>query len=87
VRIHWNVVAYQIDLVSNDPNENPIYFQVSMNITDRTTLKREMAPLIALKDNYPKYIITLDRYPSDDIDGIRIVNIVDFLSHEDMQRP
>ena len=82
-----NVDDKQIDLVSNDPNENPIYFQVSMNITDRTTLKREMAPLIALKDNYPKYIITLDRYPSDDIDGIRIVNIVDFLSHKDMQRP
>ncbi len=49
-------------------------------------LRLHPAPLIALKDNYPKYIITLDRYPSDDIDGIRIVNIVDFLSHKDMQR-
>lgn len=45
-------------------------------------MKREIVPLKDIPDNYPKYKITLGRYPYDNVDGIRIVNIMDFLIYE-----
>ena len=50
-----------------------------MSISDPNTLERELRPLKALKDEYPKCIITYDRYMFDDIDGIRVVQVVDWL--------
>ena len=41
-------------------------------------MKRELEPLQLLKDNYPKYIITLD-YDKVDYDGIKQINVIDFL--------
>ena len=60
-------------------NEEGIkYIQVSLSLRDEKTLKRELEPLQLLKDNYPKYIITLD-YDKVDYDGIKQINVVDFL--------
>ena len=75
-----NVEGKEIDFLSYDANWKPTYFQVSVSVTDPETLRRELAPLKVLDDNYPKYIVTLDKYPYDDVDGIRIVNVVDFLT-------
>lgn len=75
-----NVNGKEIDFVSFDENGNPMYYQVSVSILDPETLSRELAPLRAIRDNYPKTVITLDRYPYDNIDGIRIVNVVDMLT-------
>lgn len=56
------------------------YIQVSASILDPTTLKRELASLKAIQDDYPKTIITLDRIiPSDNIEGISVVNAIDWL--------
>ncbi len=63
-------------------DRNPAYFQVSVSVTDPETMKRELAPLRALADNHPKYVVIMDRYPYDNVDGIRIVNVVDFLTGE-----
>jgi hypothetical protein len=49
------------------------------NISDKDTRERELRPLRAIHDNYPKTVITYDRYVLDDIDGIRIVSIIDWL--------
>ena len=38
------------------------------------TLKRELAPLRAIDDNYPKYVLCKGECPYDDVDGIRIVD-------------
>ncbi len=69
---------HDIDFIA-DPREKPSYYQVSLNISDPKTLEREGCPLKEIKDNYPKYIITYDRYLLDDIDGIHVVQIVDWL--------
>ena len=50
-----------------------------MSINDKTTRERELRPLRTISDNYPKTVITYDRFLLDDIDGIRIVNILDWL--------
>ncbi len=68
----------EVDFVT-DPRGTPAYYQVCMSLADPATLEREMRPLKAIKDSYPKTIITYDRYMLDDIDGIRIVSIGDWL--------
>jgi hypothetical protein len=73
------VGKYEVDFMVN-PLEKPSYFQVCMNIGDETTRERELRPLRALSDNYPKTVITYDRFILDDIDGIRIVPILDWLT-------
>ena len=62
-----------------DPMGDPEYFQVTMNVSDPKILEREIRPLRELDNNYPKTIIVYDRYPLDDIDGVRIVNLMDWL--------
>ena len=42
------------------------------------TFDREITPLKRIRDNYPKYIITMDEMPMDE-DGIKIINVIDFL--------
>ena len=79
-----NVDGKEVDFVSYDSNRDPMYFQVSVSVVDPATMRRELAPLKALDDNYPKSVITLDRYPYGNVDGIRIVNAVDFLSGSDL---
>ena len=73
-----SVGRYEVDFVTG-PISTPMYWQVCLSLADPETLKRELRPLKAIDDNFPKTIITLDRYPVDNIDGIRIVRITDWL--------
>lgn len=60
-------------------NEEGIkYVQVSLSVRDEATLKRELSPLESIKDNYPKYIITLD-YDTNNYNGIKQISAIDFL--------
>jgi len=54
------------------------YYQVSATVLDENTLKRELEPLYQIKDNYPKFLITLDDFQGDH-DGIQQVNLIDWL--------
>jgi predicted AAA+ superfamily ATPase len=54
------------------------YIQVSHLLTDENTIKREFKPLIKLKDNYPKYVISMDEFDFSR-DGVVHINLVDFL--------
>jgi len=56
------------------------YFQVSASVLDQGTLDRELAPLKQIRDNYPKFLLTLDDYAGD-YDGIRQINLIDWLSN------
>ena len=60
-------------------NGMPHYFQVSLSVRDDATLARELAPLRAIRDQYPKTLLTLDSDPPFDHDGIRQVGVIDFL--------
>lgn len=55
------------------------YYQVALTVLDETTLARELAPLKAIRDSYPKTLLTLDRVGTGDLDGIRHVNLIDWL--------
>ena len=54
------------------------YYQVSATVLDENTLQRELASLKQIKDNYPKFLITLDDFIGDH-DGIEQVNLIDWL--------
>lgn len=58
------------------------YYQVASSILDENTFLREVKPLRMIKDNYEKYIITYDKMPITDNDGIKGMNIIDFLLEE-----
>jgi predicted AAA+ superfamily ATPase len=67
----------EIDFVAERSGEK-LYYQVAATVMDDSTLARELAPLKRVQDNYPKYIITMDDLPMDE-DGIKVVNVMDFL--------
>ena len=48
-------------------------------MTEQTTFDREIAPLKAISDNYPKTILTLDRFTLGNYDGIVVINAMDWL--------
>jgi predicted AAA+ superfamily ATPase len=75
------VGEYEIDFVVNDV-EIREYYQVTTDLYDPNVKEREIRSLKMVKDNFPKTIITLQRYPSNYIDGIRVVSLVDFLFEE-----
>ena len=62
-----------------DPMGRPSYYQVCTDMSDTGTLGREVRSLKDLDDNYPKTIITYGGFVLDDIDGIRVVDIVEWL--------
>lgn len=64
----------EIDFVALKQNEK-LYIQVSDNISDAKTLERELAPLKAIKDSYPKILIANTKHSDYDIDGIQIYNL------------
>ncbi len=72
--------AGEVDFVATRPRER-VYVQVTEDMRDEDTLRRELAPLRKIGDEYRKVVVVLDgTYPSD-VDGIEIVNAVDFFLH------
>lgn len=70
----------EIDFVAGKGSDRT-YYQVAASILDEQTYQREIAPLKMVHDHYPKYIVTMDEVPVGE-DGIRQVNVVDFLLGE-----
>lgn len=61
-----------------EKGDDKAYYQVCASILDPQTYQREIAPLRAVRDHYPKYIVTMDEVPMGE-DGIRQMNVVEFL--------
>ena len=73
----------EVDFVAKN-SENTQYFQVTLTTRDSeerkdSILEREIAPLKKINDNYPKYILTLDDDLDADFDGIKKINVLDWL--------
>ena len=72
----------EIDFVVINSNEIE-YYQVTLTVLDENTLKREQDAFKNIKDNYPKYLITLDDVMvNTDYDGIKVVNALEWLLGE-----
>lgn len=69
----------EVDFVAIN-NGKKKYYQVSQTILDEHTLNRELASLKSIKDNYPKYILTMDYLPDASFDGIQHINVFDWLA-------
>lgn len=69
----------EIDFVVINSNEIE-YYQIALTVLDENTLKRELDAFKNIKDNYPKYLITLDDVMvNTDYDGIKVVNALEWL--------
>lgn len=68
----------EIDFVAAKQNEK-IYVQVTQEIKSEKTQKREYEQLLEIRDNYPKYVVMADDFAGGNYEGIKTMNIVDFL--------
>jgi len=76
------VGEYEVDFVAQR-GANQVYAQVSLSLRDPDVLHRELRSLRAINDSFPKMIISRDVDPVTNIDGIKIINVVDFLLEVD----
>ena len=83
LRRHYDVYVGKIDDAEVDfvaqTQDGNTYIQVATSVRDEQTLQRELRPLKAVKDNYPKMILTLDDDPPGDYNGIARMNALDWL--------
>ena len=69
----YDVNGREVDFAVWTPRHKA-YYQVCSDVSLPSTLKRELAPLRAIDDNYPKYVVCKGETPYDDVDGIRIID-------------
>ena len=73
----------EIDFVAEKGNHK-VYVQVAYKIKDADeTIAREFKPLLAIHDQYPKYVVTLDDFWKDNYQGIRHIYLPEFLTMSD----
>ena len=58
------------------------YYQITASLMEQTTFEREIKPLKRINDNYPKRILTLERFTLGNYEGIEVLNAVDWLLGE-----
>lgn len=68
----------EIDFVATR-QENKLYIQVTQEITSSETKEREYGRLLAIRDNYPKYVLGTDDFAGGNVQGIKTMHIADFL--------
>ena len=70
----------EVDFVAAGSN-GITYYQVAASVLDESTLKRELYPLQKIRDNHPKFLLTLDEIGAGaNYDGIRQYNLIDWLT-------
>ena len=78
-KVHIGKVgSLEVDFVAENANGTE-YYQVAATVRDHATLERELAPFGKIRDHHPKFLLTLDEDPADNIDGIRKLNALDWL--------
>ena len=80
--------GYEVYIGKNDDNEVDFvainekgeeYYQVSYTVKDKKTLERELRPLDNIKDHNPKFLLTTDYTPYTSHNGIKQINVFDWL--------
>lgn len=68
----------EVDFIAHKQDEK-LYLQVAYKLESEQTAQREFAPLLAIADNYPKYVVTLDDLWKGNIEGVKHLHMVAFL--------
>ena len=68
----------EVDFVAEKPDEK-IYIQVTESLLDNSVKERELRPLKAISDNYEKIVLSMDKNYIKSDEGIKLLNIIDFL--------
>lgn len=71
----------EVDFVARQKGVST-YIQVTADMTAEETFEREMKPLKAIRDNYEKMVLTLDKLTIGNYDGIKVVNVLDWLTEK-----
>ncbi|PTN10544.1 ATP-binding protein [Mangrovibacterium marinum] len=89
VYLHLKTIGYdvlvgkqqdrEIDFIAEREGEK-IYVQVALRITEKQTMEREFGNLLDIKDNYPKYVVTMDDYSGVSYEGIKHIPLRQFLT-------
>lgn len=69
---------YEIDFIAERDNQK-IYIQVAYLLNSEETIKREFYVLKQINDNYPKYVLSLDKHHATNNEGVIRMNLIDFL--------
>lgn len=74
-----NVNDYEIDFVCRKNNQK-IYIQVAYLLESDEIIEREFRPLLKVNDNFPKYVVSMDKILQSQ-NGIKHLNLIDFLKY------
>ena len=74
-----NVNGYEIDFVCRK-NNRKIYIQVAYLLESDEIIEREFRPLLKVNDNFPKYVVSMDKILQSQ-NGIKHINLIDFLKY------
>ncbi|MFA7089404.1 MAG: ATP-binding protein [Bacteroidales bacterium] len=68
----------EIDFVAQK-QDTKIYIQVAYKLDSQATVQREFEPLLSVRDQYPKYVVTMDDFWKESVEGVQHLHISDFL--------
>lgn len=67
-----------VDFVVSNANEK-IYYQVTQTMISEQIKERELRPMMQIRDNYEKIVLTMDKVFAASVDGVKIINLIDWL--------
>lgn len=70
---------FKKSIAQRKDSQGNTYTQVAASVREPQTLQRELCPLQAMRDNYPKFLLTLDDDPESDYQGILRRNALQWL--------
>ena len=73
---------FEVDFVAENPNDIK-YYQVAQTLANEEVKEREIRSLESISDNYEKKILTMDKTINKDYNGIKVMNIIDWLLNSD----
>ena len=77
-------VDKEIDFVAEKEGVGKVYVQVCKEFSAQETYDREFSPLVAIKDSYPKYVVTTDKFWQADENGVKGIHLKDFLLKQEL---
>jgi predicted AAA+ superfamily ATPase len=72
----------EVDFIAQRRTEK-LYIQVTYTLDSETVIQREFAPLLDIRDSWPKYVLSLDQFWQDTVEGIRYKSLPEFLLMKD----